>query len=165
LSNLDVSGFDTANVTDMRRMFCGCSNLESLDVSHFYTSKLRRMNYMFENCASLTSIDLGSFDTSDVFDMTGLFSGCKSLTILDLSNFNTDKCHERHWMLRDCCNLKSIYVNPKSWNSNFYGQEMFKGCEKLVGENGTKYNPKMVGVEYARIDGGKDNPGYLTAKE
>ena len=50
-------------------------------------------------------------------------------------------------------------------NSHSNDRFGFKGCEKLVGENVTKYNPKMVGVEYARIDGGKDNPGYLTAKE
>ena len=41
---------------------------------------------------------------------------------------------------------------------------MFEGCERLVGGRGTTYDPDHIDVEYAHIDGGPDNPGYLTDK-
>ena len=39
---------------------------------------------------------------------------------------------------------------------------MFYNCERLVGGHGTNYNPNHRNVEYAHIDGGTANPGYLT---
>ena len=38
---------------------------------------------------------------------------------------------------------------------------MFFNCYHLVGGMGTKYQEDHVGKEYAHIDGGLDNPGYL----
>ncbi|MDY3026021.1 MAG: BspA family leucine-rich repeat surface protein, partial [Candidatus Faecivicinus sp.] len=50
LTSLDVSGFDTSNVTIMSWMFAGCSSLTSLDVSSFDTSKVTNMWWMFDGC-------------------------------------------------------------------------------------------------------------------
>ena len=41
---------------------------------------------------------------------------------------------------------------------------MFWGCLSLVGGAGTTYDENHTDVEYARIDKGSDNPGYLTYK-
>ena len=38
------------------------------------------------------------------------------------------------------------------------------GCTRLVGGKGTAYDSNHTDAEYARIDGGLDNPGYFTAK-
>ena len=86
LTSLDVSGFDTANVTQMQNMFNGCSSLTSLDVSGFDTTNVTSMDYMFHNCSSLTSLDLSGFDTSEVTSMSTMFHGCKNLTILKAPN-------------------------------------------------------------------------------
>ena len=43
---------------------------------------------------------------------------------------------------------------------------MFRFCSKLEGMNGTKYSDDTdatVGLSYAKIDGGKDNPGYFSS--
>ena len=40
LTSLDVSNFNTSNVTYISSMFFRCSSLTSLDVSHFNTSKV-----------------------------------------------------------------------------------------------------------------------------
>ena len=42
--------------------------------------------------------------------------------------------------------------------------EMFAGCEELVGEQGTVYDAHHVDVSRAHIDGGSNDPGYLTWK-
>ena len=44
LYSIDLSGFDTSNVTDMCGMFCGCRSLISLDLSGFDTSNVTSMS-------------------------------------------------------------------------------------------------------------------------
>ena len=41
---------------------------------------------------------------------------------------------------------------------------MFRMCYRLVGEQGTKYDNSHVDLEYARIDGKDNHPGYLSYK-
>ena len=88
LTSLDVSGFDTSNVTNMISMFKNCMNLTSLDVSGFDTSKVTSMLGMFRACTVTTGLDVSSFNTSNVTDMEQMFCGC-SVTSLDLSGFDT----------------------------------------------------------------------------
>ena len=53
----------------MSSMFDGCRSLTSLDLSHFDTSQVTSMGSMFDGCSSLTSLDLSHFDTSQVTSM------------------------------------------------------------------------------------------------
>lgn len=89
LEELELSGFDTSNVTNMGGMFRDCSKLTHLDLSHFNTSKVTNMYGMFENCSSLTELDLSSFDTFNVTNMSFMFNKCRKLTSLDVSSFDT----------------------------------------------------------------------------
>jgi hypothetical protein len=70
------------------------------------------------------------------------------------------------WMFVGCESLKTIYVGT-GWNTNKVeeSKEMFWGCTSLVGGKGTKYDSEFVDVARAKIDGGKDEPGYFTAKK
>ena len=80
LTSLDLSNFNTANVTDMGTMFYNCYSLTSLDLSSFNTSNVTDMSDMFSRCTSLTSLDLSSFNTANVTDMYRMFNGSSSLT-------------------------------------------------------------------------------------
>ena len=79
-SNVEEINFNscvyTDNVTDMSRMFCGCSSLVNLDLSSFDTSKVTNMGYMFFGCNSLTSLDLSGFDTSNASGKYSMFLDC-----------------------------------------------------------------------------------------
>ena len=81
LTSLDVSSFDTSNVTNMYSMFIYCSKLTSLDVSSFNTSKVTNMDSMFQNCFKLVTIyasDLWS--TASVTESSSsMFYNCASL--------------------------------------------------------------------------------------
>ena len=90
-------------------MFFDCTSLTSLDLSNFDTSQVTEMFGMFYSCSSLTSLDLSYFDTSQVIDMGYMFSYCSSLTSLNLSNFNTSKISFIHEMFSYCNNLE--YIN------------------------------------------------------
>ena len=73
LESINLSMFDTKNVTNMESMFNTCDNLKDLDLSSFDTKNVTNMSNMFWNCEKLENIDLSSFDTKNVTDMHGLF--------------------------------------------------------------------------------------------
>ena len=56
--NIDLSNFNTNNVTDMSYMFCGCSSLINIDLSNFNTQNVIDMNFMLSDCNSLMNIIL-----------------------------------------------------------------------------------------------------------
>ena len=80
VTSMDLSGFNTTNVTYMNGMFAGCSGLTALDLSSFDTANVPLMYGMFYDCSGLTALDLSFFDTANVTDMTDMFNGCSGLT-------------------------------------------------------------------------------------
>ena len=110
LTSLDVSKFNTAKVTDMSGMFFGCSKLISLDVSKFNTAKVTDMSGMFCDCSKLTSLDVTNFNTENVTDMNSMFLNCSALTSLDVTNFNTENVTDMRKMFCVCSKLTSLDV-------------------------------------------------------
>ena len=163
LTSLDISKFDTNNVENMSGMFWNCSGLTSLDISNFNTANVEDMSDMFWCCSGLTSLDVSIFNTAKVMDMGYMFSGCSGLTSLDLSKFDTANVTDMSSMFSGCHDLRTIIVGD-GWNLNNLkeSESMFIGCYKLVGGKGTAYDYDHNDGTYARIDGGPDNPGYLT---
>ena len=166
LESLDLRGFDTSKVMDMGTMFSGCNGLTSLDVSRFDTSNVTEMLGMFVDCKSLTCLDVSKFNTREVTRMSGMFSGCSSLLELDLSKFNTENVRSMEMMFYYCTSLKTIYVG-EGWNTSKaeFTDRMFGYLTSIVGGNGTKLDSEIVDATRAKIDGGKSNPGYFTAKK
>lgn len=163
-----ISGLDflnTSNVIYMESMFSDCSSLTSLNINSFNTENVTNMNNMFFGCSSLTSLDLSNFKTDNVTDMGGLFMECTNLSNLDLSGFNTNQVTNMVAMFYHCSNLTTIYVGSAWSTASVTGSnDMFFDCPSLVGGRGTQWNEEHTDGEYAHIDGGVDNPGYLTDK-
>ena len=53
LVGLNLSNFNTQNVTDMDSMFNGCSSLTNLNLSNFNTQNVKNKDNIFYNCFSL----------------------------------------------------------------------------------------------------------------
>ena len=54
LEYLDLSNFDTSNVTDMEAMFNECHKLKEIKgINNFNTSKVTNMRTMFQECNEL----------------------------------------------------------------------------------------------------------------
>ena len=51
LKELNLSNFNTNNVTDMGGMFCRCFSLKELNLSNFNTNNVTNMSDMFFGCA------------------------------------------------------------------------------------------------------------------
>ena len=60
----------------MRYMFCGCSSLKELNISNFNTNNVTNMQYMFSGCSSLKELNLSNFNTINVTYMGCMFYGC-----------------------------------------------------------------------------------------
>ena len=77
----------------MNGMFCYCTDLTSLDLSSFDTSNVTNMDDMFRNCKSLTVLDLSSFGTGNVTDMANMLMETKGEIIVsdDLFNLNEEE--------------------------------------------------------------------------
>ena len=67
-------------------MFRGCTALKKLDLTGFDTSNVTDMSYLFYDCASLTYLDLRSFDTTSLTEYRSMFRGCVYLGRLDCSD-------------------------------------------------------------------------------
>ena len=72
-------------------MFHECSNITEIDLSNFNTSEVTSMYRMFFHCSSLISINLLNVNTSKVKNMRSMFNGCPLLISLNLSNFDTSQ--------------------------------------------------------------------------
>ena len=163
LTKLDVSHFDTSNVTDMKEMFNGCSKLRVIDVSHFDTGKAVIMDELFHRCNSLETVDVSNFKTSQTDNLHEMFRECRMLTTLNLSSFNTKQVTQMYRMFDGCTALKTIFVS-NDWSTEKVedSSSMFNNCTSLVGEMGTIYDGNNTDHTYAHIDGGVNNPGYLS---
>jgi len=152
LESIDLSSFNTNNVTDMRSMFCGCSSLKSIDLSSFNTNNVTNMSCMFCECSSLKSIDLSSFNTNNVTDMSYMLFGCSSLKSIDLSSFNTNNVTDMSYMFRGCSSLKSIDLSSFNTNNVTDMSNMFRGCSSLKKENvKINKNEKEI-IKYLPLD-------------
>ena len=129
---LDLSNFDTSNVTDMISMFLHCSSLVELNLQGFVTNNVSDMASMFNGCKALKHLDLSGFDTSNVSDMACMFSGCKSLKHLDLSGFDTSNVEDMEDMFSGCSSLKELDLSNFNTRNVTDMFDMFGGCESLT---------------------------------
>ena len=70
-------------MTSANSMFNSCWQLTSLDLSKWDTSNVTNMGSMFKECSKLTSLDLSNWDTSNVTNMGSMFKECSKLTSLE----------------------------------------------------------------------------------
>ena len=150
--NLDISGLNTQNVTDMSEMFRDCESFRyfpngegRVDTSVFITSKVTNMSKMFSGCTNLIWIPIEKCDVSNVTNMSGLFSGCKSLEIGDLDDWNTAKVTDMSDMFYGCSSIRYLY--PR-WNFSTVSvtnmSRMFCGCSSLLALDPTYFNTANV---------------------
>ena len=131
LTGLDLSGFDTSKVTDMSSMFTWCNNLTELDVSGFDTSKVTDMESMFMSCSKLAELNVSNFNTENVTNMNSMFSGCDIMTELDLSNFDTSNVTNMNSMFSVCTELKKLNVSSFNTENVVSMKSIFSRVNKL----------------------------------
>ena len=138
LTSLDVSSFDTSNVTNMNYMFSGLLALETLDLSNFDTRNVVTMDRMFEKMPKLKNLNISSFDTSHVTNMYGLFKDSMSdseVNMLDLSSFNTQNVTNMSEMFSGVTKLKNLNISSFNTANVTNMNAMFKDMQSIENLN------------------------------
>ena len=131
LASVDVSKWNTSKVTNMEGMFVGCNLLASVDVNKWNTSKVTDMASMFSSCGTLRSIDVSKWNTSNVTDISGMFFGCGSLHSVDITGWDTSKVTNMTRLFFNCSSLTTITGVLDFKNcTEYYGT--FFGCNNLT---------------------------------
>ena len=131
LTSVDVSKWNTSKVTNMEGMFVDCNLLASVDVSKWNTSKVTDMASMFSICGALRSIDVSKWNTSNVTDISGMFFGCGSLHSVDITGWDTSKVTNMTRLFFNCSSLTTITGVLDFKNcTEYYGT--FFGCNNLT---------------------------------
>ena len=126
----------TDNVTNMEKMFQGCSSLiELVGFDEWKTSNVTNMSQIFYNCHSLADLSyLSKWDTSNVTNMEQMFSDCSSLVDLSpLADWDISQVSSMKDMFQNCDSL--VDLSPlANWDTSkvslMYG--MFCYCSSLV---------------------------------
>ena len=131
LELIDLTNFDTSNVTNMSYMFylTGTSvetfNIVGLD--GFDTSSVTNMSYMFGAMGTRTTIlnvgNLDNWDTSKVVDMSGMFTATgKDSTMWnvgDLSGWNTSNVTDMSYMFFGAgARATNFNLDLSNWNTS-----------------------------------------------
>ena len=141
---IDLSNFDTSEVTNMGGMFYGMSNLTTLNVSHFDTSKVTDMSLMFHGMRDLSALNLSSFNTSQVTDMHNMFYGMSNLTTLNVSHFDTSKVTNMGLMFYGMSNLTTLDLSNFDTSKVTNMGNMFSSMTNLTSLNLSSFNTSKV---------------------
>ena len=141
---LDLSHFDTSQVTNMSSMFYGMSNLTTLNLSYFDTSQVTNMEAMFRGMSNLTTLNLSSFDTSQVTNMSSMFTYMYKFTTLDLSSFNTSKVTDMNHMFENMSNLTTLDLSNFDTSQVTDMRSMFVYMDNLTTINLSHFDTSNV---------------------
>ena len=139
-TTLTLSELNTSKVTNMSYMFRDCSNLTNLDLSTFNTENVTDMSEMFKDCTNLTSLNLRGFSTGSGADLSQMFYGCSSLTTLDLSSFNTQGVENMQYMFSNCGSLTNVNLSGLNTTNVRNMQYMFYACSNLESLDLSSFN-------------------------
>jgi hypothetical protein len=150
--DLDLSNFDTSQVTNMSSMFRGMSNLTTLNLSNFDTSQVTNMDSMLASVSNLTTIDLSSFDTSKVTDISAMFYDSSNLTTLNLSNFDTSQVTNMQDMFYGMRNLTTLNLSSFDTSKVTDMSLMFYNMSSLTTLNLSNFDTSQVINMYSMFD-------------
>ena len=144
ITNLNLSFFFTKNVTDMKGMFFKSWKLTNLNLSSFDTKNVTDMSLMFYDCPSIKNLDLSSFNTINVINMSYMFHCCSGLTLLNLSSFDTKKVTDMKGMFFCCEKLKNLDLSSFDTKNVTNMASMLYNCFEIVNLDLSSFNTKNV---------------------
>ncbi len=158
ISEINLSGTGSDNLTSVEDMFSPCISLKKIDMSNFNfgTSSLSSlfntnynleninlnnaittnisdfgMRFLFDGLSKLKTINLTGIDTSNQTSFQAMFRNCSSLTTLDLTSFDTKNVTAMNNMFSGCTNLKNIDLSSFNTISLTNAISMFSNCSSL----------------------------------
>lgn len=138
--------------TSCKRLFNALYAVTEIDLTGLDTSECTDMSIMFSGCTRLNSVNTELLDTSNVTDMMMMFYENQSIQTLDLSSFDTAKVTNMGQMFRRNGQLHTIYASANFVTGSVTSSNnMFEGCTNLAGA--ISYDSTKVDKTYANFNG------------
>ena len=130
VKSYDFTNARTDLVSTMAYMFASNSSLETLDLSSFDTEELTDIGSMFAGCTNLTSINFDNWHPT-LYDFVGVFYNCNKLVSLNLSEFNVTNA--KNFQIAFYGNTSLTTLNISTWKpTNVTNlKSTFSGCKVL----------------------------------
>ena len=133
---IDLSSFDTSEVTDMSNMFSECNGLKNIDLSSLDTQNVNNMNKIFYKCNNLENVDFSFLNLNNIKNMSEMFKDCKKLikveiSTLDDSSSDTKNIIDMSSMFEQCENLEEVDLSKLKIKNVNNMKLMFKNCKSL----------------------------------
>ena len=133
ISSIDFENLNISSLTNINNLFLenktSDSNFVNSILKKINISNITSMKSIFNGCTNLASLDLSSWDTSNVTNMGSMFTKCSSLTSLDLTSFDINKLENdsitgsgAYQMFLGCTNLTEILVSRGKWNDDIVNE-------------------------------------------
>lgn len=141
LTSMDISKFDTSNVTNLNYTFSGVDFTKSdpNEIKNWNVSKVDTMSYLF-NKTIFDSLDLSNWNISSVTKMNGMFSGDSNIDkVKNIADWDTSKVTS---MISMFSNTKETDLSfLENWDvSNVKDMSyMFSGNSNLMGLDISKW--------------------------
>ena len=132
-SFIDLTDIDISELDDLSGVFARLNKVEVIDISGWDTSNVTFMEEMFRKCVKLKNIiGIENLDVSALKNANSMFYMCENLVELDLTNWNPKLLQKTRYMFFGCSNLK-IIKNIENWQlPNIKNVSyMFCNCTKL----------------------------------
>ena len=112
---IDISGWDTSNVTIMDCMFSQCPKLKKIiGIENLDVSKLRCANCMFSYCEKLVELDLTNWNPISLENTYDMFSCCSNLKMIkNIENWQLPNIKDVSYMF---CNCTKLDVDLSNWD-------------------------------------------------
>ena len=157
LTELDLSNFDTSNVTTFKEMFDSCDKLNSITgLSQWNTEDATDMSSMFAYDFSLKELDFSSsnqklkpsrfnISPSKVTNFSSMFAGCKVLkSITGLNNWDTASAQYMSSMFAYDDNLNTLDLSNFDTSNVTTFKEMFTSDIGLKSLNVSNFKTDKV---------------------
>ena len=140
IQKLDLRTIDVSKVDSFCILFNGRYDAMTIDISTWDTSNITDMSGMFIDCNNLECIKFGKkWKTDMVFDMNGMFKHCEKLKFLDTNDWNTMSLINTNRMFENCKNLSVIGIEYWDTTRLETSKNMFENCKTKYEYNGHKF--------------------------
>ena len=158
LKEVNLSGINTENVTDMSYLFfkagydyiyvlsssdawkANDENLVLSDLKNINTAKVKDMSYMFCGCSAKSLTGIGNWNVRSVVNLSHMFAGydtggykykSSSFDSLPLGNWRTDSCNDYSYMFAICRRLTDIKLTNFDFSNATTIDHMFDCCLEI----------------------------------
>lgn len=134
LTSVDLSMSLFPSLTIVRRMFMGCTNLQSVAFDNANTfNTLLNMNNWFTDCVSLTSVAfLSNAQFANVTTANTFFNNCDALTTIDLHSATFASLTITNSLFDGSQNLVSVDLSSATFANLTSMNRMFASCPNLT---------------------------------